>query len=155
MSLNKVTLIGRLGKDPEIRTTKDGREIANFSLATSDKWKDKATGERKEKTEWHRVVVFTPALVSLVKSYIKKGSHIYLEGSLCTRKWQNKEGVDIYTTEVMLQGFGSAIVLLESKKEGRPENHDYKDLDYKNQTPVEPETSNNFVTVELDDEVPF
>lgn len=114
MSLNKVILIGHLGKDPEIRQTKDGREIANFSVATSDSWTDKRTGERKSKSEWHNIVIFSEGLVKLTKNYIKKGSKLYVEGSLQTRKWTDKNGSDHYTTEIILQGFGSSIQLLDS-----------------------------------------
>ncbi len=99
-SVNKVILIGNLGKDPEIRQTQDGRKIANFNVATSESWKDKNTGERREKTEWHRVVLFEP--ISKVADYLKKGSKVYLEGSLQTRKWQDQSGQDKYTTEVVL-----------------------------------------------------
>ena len=115
ISLNKVTLIGNVGKDPEIRNTNDGREIATFSLATGDVWRDRATGEKKERTEWHRVVVFNDALASVVKNYIKKGSKIYVEGSLQTRKWVDNAGIEKYTTEVILQNFNSALILLDSR----------------------------------------
>ena len=104
-SLNKVTLIGNLGKDPEIRTTNDGRELANFSLATSESWKDKVTGEKKDKTEWHRVVVFNEGLVRVIKSYVKKGSKLYIEGQLQTRKWVDNENQERYTTEIVLQNY--------------------------------------------------
>jgi len=115
MSVNKVILLGNLGKDPEIRTTKDGKEIANFSLATSESWKDKSSGERKSKSEWHNVVIFNPNLVNLVKNYVKKGSKLYVEGQLQTRKWTDKNGVDKYSTEVVLQNFNGKIDLLDSK----------------------------------------
>lgn len=116
-SVNKVILIGNIGKDPEIRSTQDGREIATLALATSDSWKDKNTGERKEKTEWHRVVVFNPNLVSIIKSYVKKGSKLYLEGQLQTRKWADQSGVEKYSTEVVLQNFNGVLVMLGSKTE--------------------------------------
>jgi len=119
-SLNRVMLIGHLGKDPEINATKDGREIANFSMATSESWKDKATGERKEKSEWHKVVVFNEGLVKVVKSCLKKGSKVYVEGSIQTRKWQDKEGVEKYSTEIVLQNFNGSIVLLDSKDNAEP-----------------------------------
>lgn len=112
-SLNKVILIGNVGKDPEIRSTNDGREIANLVLATSESWNDKMTGERKEKTEWHRVTCFNPGLVGVIKNYIKKGSKIYVEGQLQTRKWQDQSGQDRYTTEVVLQGFNGNITMLD------------------------------------------
>jgi single-strand DNA-binding protein len=114
-SVNKVILVGNLGKDPEIRTTQDGREIANITLATSDTWKDKSTGERKEKTEWHRVVIFNEGLVGVVKNYLKKGAKVYIEGALQTRKWTDKDGQEKYSTEVVLQGFGSTLTMLDTK----------------------------------------
>jgi len=117
-SVNKVILVGNLGKDPEIRNTQDGREIASFSVATSESWKDKSTGERKEKTEWHRVVVFNDALVKVIKNYVKKGSKLYIEGQLQTRKWTDKDGQEKYSTEVVLQGFNGVLTMLDSKREG-------------------------------------
>src|SRR5581483_1781296 len=107
-SVNKVILVGNLGKDPEIRRTQDGRPIANLSIATSESWRDKNTGERKEKTEWHRVVIFSEGLCKIAEQYLKKGSKVYLEGQLQTRKYTDKEGVEKYSTEVVLQGFNSA-----------------------------------------------
>jgi single-strand DNA-binding protein len=112
-SVNKVILIGNLGKDPEIRRTQDGRPIANLSVATSESWRDKATGERKEKTEWHRVVIFNEGLCRIAEQYLKKGSKVYLEGSLQTRKWQDQSGQDRYSTEVVLQGFNSQLTMLD------------------------------------------
>jgi single-strand DNA-binding protein len=117
-SVNKVILIGNLGKDPEIRRTQDGRPIANFSVATSESWRDKATGERKEKTEWHRVVIFNEGLCRIAEQYLKKGSKVYLEGQLQTRKWQDQSGQDKYSTEVVLQGFNSALTMLDSARGG-------------------------------------
>lgn len=115
MAINKVILVGNVGQDPEIRTTTDGREIANFSLATTETWKDKMSGERREKTEWHRVVIFSQGLIGIVKNYVKKGSKIYLEGALQTRKWTDKDGVEKYTTEVVLQNYNSTMQILDSK----------------------------------------
>ena len=112
-SVNKVILVGNLGKDPEIRRTQDGRPIANLSVATSESWRDKATGERKEKTEWHRVVIFNEQLCKVVEQYLKKGSKVYLEGALQTRKWQDQSGQDKYTTEVVLQNFNSQLTMLD------------------------------------------
>ena len=117
-SVNKVILIGNLGKDPEIRRTQDGRPIANLSVATSESWRDKATGERKEKTEWHRVVIFNEGLCRIAEQYLKKGSKVYLEGSLQTRKWQDQSGQDKYSTEVVLQGFNSQLTMLDSRRDG-------------------------------------
>ncbi len=115
MSINKVILVGNVGQDPEIRTTGDGREIASFSLATSESWKDKSTGEKRDKTEWHRLVIFSQGLVGIAKSYVKKGTKLYIEGSLQTRKWTDKDGVEKYTTEVVLQNFNSTLQILDSK----------------------------------------
>ncbi len=116
-SVNKVILIGNLGKDPEVRTMQNGNKVANLSLATSESWKDKSTGERKEKTEWHRVVIFG-SLADIAEKYLKKGSKVYVSGSLQTRKWQNKEGQDQYSTEVVLQGFGGELTMLDGKGGG-------------------------------------
>jgi single-strand DNA-binding protein len=112
-SVNKVILIGNLGADPEIRRTQDGRPIANLRVATSESWKDKTTGERREKTEWHRVVIFNEGLCRIAEQYLKKGSKVFLEGSLQTRKWTDKEGVERYSTEVVLQGFNSQLTMLD------------------------------------------
>ena len=122
-SINKVILIGRLGKDPEIRTLTNGGEVANFTLATSEKWKDKSTGEKKEKTEWHNVVTYNEHLVRIIKDYLTKGSQVYIEGSLQTRKWQDKDGNDRYTTEVALKGFNSTLAMLDARqdREAQPE----------------------------------
>jgi single-strand DNA-binding protein len=112
-SVNKVILVGNLGKDPEIRRTQDGRPIANLSIATSETWRDKGTGERKEKTEWHRVVIFNEGLAKIAEQYLKKGSKVYLEGQLQTRKWTDQQGVEKYSTEVVLQGFNSQLTMLD------------------------------------------
>jgi len=114
MSINKVILIGNVGQDPKIASTTDGREIASFSLATSESWKDKNTGEKKNKSEWHKVVIFSQGLVGVVKNYVKKGSRLYIEGKLQTRMWE-KDAVKHYTTEVVLQGFDNKLILLDSK----------------------------------------
>jgi single-strand DNA-binding protein len=112
-SVNKVILVGNVGADPEIRRTQDGRPIANIRLATSETWRDKNTGERKEKTEWHRVVIFNEGLCKVVEQYVKKGAKLYLEGALQTRKWQDQQGQDRYSTEVVLQGFNSVLTMLD------------------------------------------
>ncbi len=114
-SVNKVILVGNLGADPEMRQTRDGRPIANLSIATSESWKDRATGERREKTEWHRVVIFNEGLCRIAEQYLKKGSKVYLEGQLQTRKWQDQSGADRYSTEVVLQGFNSTLTMLDSR----------------------------------------
>ena len=120
-SVNKVILVGNLGADPEIRHTQDGRAIANLRVATSENWRDKATGERREKTEWHRVVIFNEGLCRIAEQYLKKGSKVYLEGSLQTRKWQDQSGQDRYSTEVVLQGFNSALTMLDARGGGGEE----------------------------------
>jgi single-strand DNA-binding protein len=117
-SVNKVILIGNLGKDPEIRRTQDGRPVANLSVATSESWRDKNSGERKERTEWHRVVIFNEGLCKIAEQYLKKGSKVYVEGQLQTRKWQDQSGQERYSTEVVLQGFNSALTMLDGRGEG-------------------------------------
>lgn len=117
-SINKVIIVGNLGRDPEIRATQDGREIANLAIATSESWKDRNTGERKEKTEWHRVAIFNEGLVNVCKNYLKKGSKVYLEGQLQTRKWTDKDGQEKYTTEVVLQGYNGNLTMLDSRSGG-------------------------------------
>ena len=117
-SVNKVILIGNLGADPEIKRTQDGRPIANLRIATSDTWRDKATGERKEKTEWHRVVIFSEPLCKIVEQYLKKGAKVYIEGALQTRKWTDQSGVEKYSTEVVLQGFNSTLTMLDGRGGG-------------------------------------
>ncbi len=117
-SVNKVILVGNLGKDPEIRRTQDGRPIANLSIATSETWRDKGTGERKEKTEWHRVVIFSEPLCKIVEQYLKKGAKVYIEGALQTRKWTDQAGVEKYSTEVVLQGFNSTLTMLDGRSGG-------------------------------------
>ncbi len=117
-SVNKVILLGRVGKSPDIRSMQSGKEVASFSLATSEKWRDKSTGEQKENTQWHNVVIFSEGLVKIVKQYVKKGSQLYIEGSLKTRKW-TKDGRDNYITEIVLQGFGGVLQILDSKSDVR------------------------------------
>ena len=117
-SVNKVILVGNLGKDPEIRRTQDGRPIANLSIATSESWRDKTTGERKEKTEWHRVVIFNEGLCKVAEQYLKKGAKVYIEGALQTRKWTDQSGVEKYSTEVVLQGFNSTLTMLDGRASG-------------------------------------
>jgi single-strand DNA-binding protein len=124
-SVNKVILVGNLGRDPEIRRTQDGRPIANLSVATSESWRDKNTGERKEKTEWHRVVIFNEGLCKIVEQYLKKGAKVYLEGQLQTRKYTDKDGVEKYSTEVVLQGFNSALTMLDARGGGSSSGEDF------------------------------
>ncbi|MEP3233268.1 MAG: single-stranded DNA-binding protein [Hyphomicrobiales bacterium] len=118
-SVNKVILVGNLGADPEIRRTQDGRPIANLSIATSESWRDKNTGERRDKTEWHRVVIFSEGLCKVAENYLRKGSKVYLEGQLQTRKWQDQQGQDRYSTEVVLQGFSSNLTMLDGRNDNQ------------------------------------
>ena len=117
-SVNKVILVGNLGADPEIRSLPSGGKVVNLSVATSDSWRDKNTGERKERTEWHRVVIFSEGLTRVAEQYLRKGSKVYLEGALQTRKWQDQSGQDRYSTEVVLQGFNSTLTMLDGRSEG-------------------------------------
>jgi len=160
-SINKVILVGNLGADPEVRTTQDGREVANLRIANSDSWKDKNTGERKERTEWHRVVIFSPGLVNVAKSYLKKGAKVYLEGALQTRKWQDQSGQDRFSTEIVLQGFNSTLTMLDGRggdytapgmndNEGTSGGGSYEAKQESNGGTVE-----SFVNEDLDDEIPF
>ncbi len=150
MSINKVILVGNVGQDPEVRSTQDGREIANFSLATSESWKDKNSGEKKEKTEWHRVVIFSPGLVGIVKNYVKKGTKLYIEGSLQTRKWTDSSGVEKFTTEIVLQNFNSVLQILDNRE--RQSSGD----SYSSGSSSSRSSRNNDVHVEdSDDEIPF
>lgn len=117
-SVNKVILVGNVGADPEIRRTQDGRPIANLRIATSETWRDRNSGERREKTEWHTVVVFNEGLCKVVEQYVKKGAKLYIEGALQTRKWQDQTGNDRYSTEIVLQGFNSTLTMLDGRGEG-------------------------------------
>ncbi|MCS6759635.1 MAG: single-stranded DNA-binding protein [Candidatus Devosia euplotis] len=117
-SVNKVILVGNLGADPEVRNLPSGGKVVNLSIATSENWKDKNTGERREKTEWHRVVIFSEGLARVAESYLKKGSKVYIEGQLQTRKWQDQSGQDKYSTEIVLQGFNSTMTLLDGRGDG-------------------------------------
>ena len=146
-SINKAIIVGNVGRDPEVRSTQDGREIATLTVATSESWKDKSTGERKEKTEWHRVVIFNDGLVNLVKNYVKKGSKLYIEGALHTRKWTDKDGVERYTTEIVLQGFGGGITMLDKNNSGGNNNS--------SESSDQPQQSSPSNSDHIDDEVPF
>lgn len=141
-SLNKVMLIGNLGADPEVRKTKDGKSIANLRIATSESWKDKSSGEKKEKTEWHTVVVFNEGLARVIEQYGKKGMKVYVEGALQTRKWQDKDGQDRYSTEVVLQGFGSSFTFLD-----KPTKSDAE--------PAQQPRNTGGGKVDLEDSIPF
>ena len=149
-SLNKVLLIGRLGADPEVKQMVNGKSVARFSLATSNTWKDKNTGEKKEKTEWHRVVIFNEGLVKVVQQYVKKGAQVYIEGQLVTRKWRDeKAGIDKYSTDIVLQGFNSSFKILSSKT-NQIENIKEENTE-KSSLPNEESTASN----DLDDAIPF
>jgi len=117
-SVNKVILVGNLGRDPEVRSFQNGGKVCNLRIATSETWKDKNTGERREKTEWHSVAIFQEGLVRVAEQYLRKGSKVYIEGQLQTRKWQDQSGADRYSTEVVLQGFGGTLVMLDGRGEG-------------------------------------
>jgi single-strand DNA-binding protein len=135
-SLNEATLIGHVGKDVEVKHMQDGRAVANLSLATTETWKDKQTGEKKERTEWHRIVIFNEGLAKVAEAYVKKGSKIFIRGAIQTRKWQDKDGADRYSTEIVLQQFRGELILLDSKP-----------------APQEKEPARQ--RAPLDDEVPF
>ena len=149
-SVNKVILVGNVGKDPEIRSTQDGKEIASFPLATSDSWRDKNSGERKEKTEWHRISIFNEGLVNVVKNYVKKGSKLYIEGTLQTRKWTDNNSVERYSTEVVLQGYSSSLTMIDNKG-GSGSNDDFNFNENNNQS----SSKSSFNDSDIDDEIPF
>jgi single-strand DNA-binding protein len=149
-SLNKVQLIGRLGADPEIKQMVNGKNVARLSIATSQSWKDKSTGERKEKTEWHRVVIFNEGLVNIVQQYLKKGANVYLEGQLSTRKWRDEKlGQDKYSTEVVLQGFNSSLTMLGGNNQSMKSSENNQDKSSLPNDKISQENS------DLDDEIPF
>jgi single-strand DNA-binding protein len=152
-SVNKVILVGNVGKDPEIRTTQDGREIANIALATSESWRDKSSGERKEKTEWHRVTVFSEPLVGIVKNYVKKGAKLYLEGTLQTRKWTDAQGAERYTTEIVLQGYNATLTMLDSR--GGTGGSTGDDMQGGGRAAPASASGKSFTHDELDDDIPF
>ena len=150
-SLNKVQLIGRLGADPDIKQMVNGKSVARLSIATSQSWKDKSSGERKEKTEWHRIVIFNEGLVNVVQQYLKKGANIYVEGQLSTRKWKDEaSGQDKYSTEVVLQGYNSSLTMLDS----RNAKIDGENLVTENKSSL-PKDNLNQEASDLDDEIPF
>ena len=149
--LNKVQLIGRLGADPEIKQMVNGKSVARLSIATSQSWKDKSSGERKEKTEWHRVVIFNEGLVSVVQQYLKKGANVYIEGQLTTRKWKDEaSGQDKYSTEIVLQGYNSSLTMLDSRNSKQDSENLIKD----NKSSL-PNDNLNQDNADLDDEIPF
>jgi single-strand DNA-binding protein len=142
-SVNKVILIGNLGKDPEVRRMQSGDAVVSFSVATTESWRDKTTGERKDKTEWHNVVIFNEGLAKVAENYLRKGSKVYVEGALQTRKWQTNEGVERYSTEVVLQKFRGELTLLDSRRDG-----DEAPAPARSSAPVKPGRA-------MDDDIPF
>lgn len=157
-SVNRVILVGNLGADPDIRTLQNGGKVANFSVATSENWRDKHTGERRERTEWHRVVIWNEGLVGLAEQYLSKGSKVYIEGQLQTRKWQDQSGQDRYATEVVLQGFNATMTMLDSRQEqdsGRGYGSGYSRSGYSNtEKERQPKQKKDF-SYGMDDEIPF
>ena len=149
-SLNKVLLIGRLGADPEIKQMVNGKNVARLSIATSQSWKDKSTGEKKEKTEWHRVVIFNEGLVNVVQQYLKKGANVYVEGQLTTRKWRDEKlGQDKYSTEIVLQGYNSSLTMLDGKNKSNNSNEISENKSSLSKDDLNQDSS------DLDDEIPF
>mgnify|MGYP001268455206 CR=1 FL=1 len=151
-SVNKVTLVGNLGRDPEVRAMQNGDKIVQLSIATSDRWKDKSSGEQRERTEWHRVVIFNDALGKIAEQYLKKGSTVYLEGQLQTRKWTDQQsGQEKYTTEVVLQRYRGELTLLGSRPENQITNYRQNDqIDQSNEVSMSDD-----IASDLDDEIPF
>jgi len=158
-SVNKVILVGNLGRDPEIRSTSSGQRIANFSIATSENWRDRATGERKERTEWHRVVVFNERLVDVIEKYVKKGSKLYIEGALQTRKWTDNSGQERYTTEVVLQNFRGELTMLDGRGGGAGEgggaSYEPDEGPAVSAPTSAPARGARAPSADLDDEIPF
>jgi single-strand DNA-binding protein len=163
-SVNKVILVGNLGRDPEIRSTQDGTRIANLNLATSESWRDRVSGERKERTEWHRVVIFNERLVELAEKYLRKGSKIYVEGALQTRKWTDNAGIEKYSTEVVLQRFRGELTMLDGARDGGRAGaggmgeggYDEGDAgDFGGAPRAAAPSRSRAVTADLDDEIPF
>ncbi len=152
-SINKVILVGNVGQDPQVRTMQSGQKVVSFSLATSDRWRDRQTGEQKEQTEWHRVVIFNPNLVEVAERMLQKGTKLYLEGSLRTRKWQNQQGVDVYTTEVVLNQFAGQMVILAGAKslDGAASGGDYGQPASQPSQPQREEIS----VADIGDDIPF
>ncbi|MCV6548530.1 MAG: single-stranded DNA-binding protein [Cohaesibacter sp.] len=147
MSLNEANLIGHLGQDPDIRRTQDGKPVCNLSIATSDHWKDKNTGEKKSRTNWHRIVIFNEGLCNIAENYLKKGSQVFIKGAIKTRKWQDQNGQDRYTTEIVLQGFGCTLKMLGKNTSGPSQNTDPDAYDGESQP------GSNMS--DMDDDIPF
>ena len=153
-SVNKVILLGNLGKDPEIRSMQSESKMASFSIATSKRWKDRNTQEQKEKTSWHNIVVFGDGLVDIVEKYVKKGSKIYVEGELQTRKWQDKDGNDRYTTEVILQGYNCNLTLLDSRNSNSQVSDNSQEMDQSKSIEDNSRNQSND-SVDIDEDIPF
>ena len=157
-SLNKVTLVGNIGRDPEVRSFQNGSKVCNLSLATSERWKDKETNEPKEKTEWHRIVVFNDKLVEIIEKYVHKGSKVYVEGQLETRKWTDSSGIEKYSTEVVLRPYRGEIIFLDSKSEVDESSSNAIENDDVSSSKIENESNKNSVeelASDLDDDIPF
>lgn len=149
--VNKAILVGHLGADPEIRRTQDGRPVATFNVATSQTWRDKATGERRESTDWHRVVIFNEALVKVAEQYLKKGAKVYVEGQIKTRKWQHQDGSDRYSTEIVLSAFNAALVMLDRAERAPPPAEE----SYGNRRDAPPPATPPSRRDDMDDEISF
>ncbi|OUW95123.1 MAG: single-stranded DNA-binding protein [Pelagibacteraceae bacterium TMED237] len=154
-SVNKAILLGNLGRDPEIRSMQSGSKMASFSIATSKRWKDRNTQEQKEKTSWHNIVVFGDGLVDIVEKYVKKGSKIYVEGELQTRKWQDKDGNDRYTTEVILQGYNCNLTLLDTRNNSQTSSNNNDQIDDSKSIEDDSIESQNNDSNDLDEDIPF
>ncbi len=156
-SVNKVILIGNLGRDPEIRTFQNGGKVCNFSIATSENWKDRNTGERQERTQWHNIAIFSEPISNIAEQYLRKGSKVFLEGQLETRKWQDQSGNDRYTTEVVIRPYGGSLTLLDSRADSYSQNSDeIKSSDLQKASESENDfPDKNQVIDDIDDEIPF
>ncbi len=156
-SVNKVILVGNLGKDPEVRHTQDGKAIVSFSVATSENWRDKSTGEKKEKTEWHRVVIFSEGLAKVAEQYLKKGQTVYIEGQLQTRKWTDKDGVEKYSTEIVLQNYNSVMHMIGGRPGGGSDTSSAGGDEFGQSSPMDRPRggAKQSFARDLDDEVPF
>ena len=150
-SINKVILVGNVGQDPQVRTMQSGQRVASFSLATSDRWRDRSTGEQKEQTEWHRVVIFNPGLVDVAERLLQKGTKLYIEGSLRTRKWQNQQGVDTFTTEVVLNPYAGQMIILAGARSADGAAGDYS----ASQSAPASQEVEEITPAQIDDDIPF
>lgn len=150
-SINKVILVGNVGQDPQVRTMQSGQKVVSFSLATSDRWRDRQTGEQKEQTEWHRIVIFNPNLVDVAERMLQKGTKLYLEGALKTRKWQNQQGAEVYTTEVILNPFAGQMVILGGAKS----LDNASGGEYSAQSSAQPAPREEISVAEIGDDIPF